>query len=217
MKTDTQLQQDVIAELKWEPSINAAQIGVQVARGVVTLAGHVDTYAEKCAAERAAQRVYGVKALAVEMDVKLAGSSIRNDADIASSAESALQWTTLLPKDRVNVMVEQGWITLTGHVDWAYQREAAADSVRYLMGVKGVIDKISIKPKASMTAVKADIEAALQRRAKADAKKISVDIDGAVVTLTGTVQSWTERDLARQSAWGASGVSNVIDNITVAY
>lgn len=217
MKTDAQLQQDVIAELKWEPSINAAQIGVEVKGGVVTLAGHVDTYAEKCVAERAAQRVSGVKALAVEMDVKLAGSSARNDTDIASSAESALRWTTFLPKDRVKVTVESGWITLSGNVDWAYQREAATDSVRYLMGVKGVSDQIAIKPKASMTAVKADIEAALQRRAKADAKKISVDINGGVVTLTGTVQSWTERDLARQSAWGTSGVSNVIDNITVAY
>ena len=127
MKTDAQVQQDVIAELKWEPSINAAQIGVEVKDGIVTLAGHVSSYAEKWDAERAAQRVSGVKALAVEMDVKLPGSSKRNDADIARSAKDVLQWTTYLPKDRVKVMVEKGWITLSGDVDWEYQRRAAVE------------------------------------------------------------------------------------------
>jgi osmotically-inducible protein OsmY len=178
MKTGAQVQLDVIAQLKEEPSINAAQIGVEVKDGVVTLAGHVDTYAEKCVAEHAARRVSGARALAVEMDVKLAGPSMRNDTDIASSAESALMWATFLPKDRVKVMVEKGWITLSGSVDWEYQQRAATDSVRYLMGVKGVVDQIAIQPKASLTTVKADIEAASQRRAEVDAKKIPVAIDG---------------------------------------
>ena len=218
MKTDTQLQQDVIAELKWEPSVNAAQIGVEVKDGIVTLAGHVNSYAEKLGAERAAQRVSGVKALAVEMDVKLSGSSKRTDADIARSAENILEWTTYLPKDHVKVMVESGWVTLTGDVDWEYQRQAAAKGIRYLMGVTGVSDQIVInKPKVSLSAVKSEIEAALKRRATADAQKISVEVHGADVTLTGKVHSWSERDLARHSAWGTSGVQNVVDHMTVVY
>jgi osmotically-inducible protein OsmY len=217
MKTDKQVQQDVIAELSWEPSVNAAQIGVEVKDGIVTLAGHVASYAEKWNAERAAQRVSGVKALAIEMDVKLSGSNERNDADIARSAESVLQWTTFLPKDRVKIMVEKGWITLSGEVDWEYQRRAAVNGVHYLMGVTGVSDNIAIKPKVSLSAVKSDIEAALKRRAKADAEKISVEVRGADVTLTGKVHSWSERDLATDSAWGTPGVRKVVDNITVGY
>ena len=217
MKTDTQLQHDVIAELKWEPSVNAAQIGVEVKNGIVTLAGHVSTYAEKWDAELAAQRVSGVKALAIEMDVKLAGSSKRTDADIAGSATNVLQWTSSVPKEGVKVMVESGWVTLSGEVDWAYQRQAAASAVRYLTGVTGVSDQIVIKPKVSLSAVKSDIEAALKRRAKADAQKISVEVKGGDVTLTGKVHSWAERDLATNSAWGTPGVRNVVDNMTVGY
>ena len=207
----------MIAELKWEPSVNAAQIGVEVKDGIVTLAGHVDTYAEKWDAERAAQRVSGVKALAIEMDVKLSGSSKRTDTDIARSAENVLQWTTYLPKDHVKVMVESGWVTLSGEVDWEYQRQSATAAVRYLSGVTGVSDQIVIKPKISLSAVKSDIEAALKRRAQADAQKISVEVRGADVTLTGKVHSWSERDLARHSAWGTPGVRNVVDNMTVGY
>ncbi len=217
MKTDAELQQDVIAELKWEPSINAAQIGVEVKDGIVTLAGHVSTYVEKRGAERAAQRVSGVKALTVEMDVKLAGSNKRTDADIAISAKSALQGRSSLPKDSVKVMVEDGWVTLSGNVDWEYQRQAAAGAVRYLTGVTGVSDQIAIRPKVSLTAVKSEIEAALKRRAASDAQTISVEVSGADVTLTGEVHSWAERDLARHSAWGTPGVRNVVDNMTVSY
>lgn len=217
MKTDTQLQLDVIAELKWEPSVNAAQIGVEVQDGVVTLAGHVGSYAEKLDAEHAARRVSGVKALAIEMDVKLAGLSKRTDADIARSVDYVLQWTTYLPRDHVDVMVEDGWVTLSGEVDWEYQRQAATGAVRYLMGVTGVSDQIEIKPKVSSTAVKSDIEAALKRRAKTDAHKILVEVQGADVTLTGNVHSWSERDLARNTAWGTSGVQHVVDHMTVGY
>ena len=217
MKTDKQVQQDVIAELSWEPSVNAAQIGVEVKDGIVTLAGHVSTYAEKLGAERAAQRVSGVKALAIEMDVKLSGSGKRNDADIAGSAKNALQWTSSFPKDGVKVMVESGCVTLTGEVDWEYQKQAAAKGVRYLMGVTGVSNQIVIKPHVSLSAVKSDIEAALKRRATADAQQISVDVRGADVTLTGTVHSWSERDLAKHAAWGTPGVRNVVDNMSIAY
>lgn len=217
MKTDTQIQQDVLAELEWEPSVNAAKIGVEVMDGVVTLAGHVDSFAEKWDAERASQRVAGVRALATEIDVALPGSSRRNDADIARAAESALQWTTFLPKDSIKIMVEGGWITLTGQVGWEYQRQSASAAVRYLMGVTGVSDQISIKPKVTAVGVKSDIEAALKRHAQADAQKVVVAVSKGVVTLTGKVESWSERDMARQSAWGTPGVENVVDNITVGY
>ena len=215
MKNDTQLQQDVMAELKWEPAINAEQIGVEVKYGVVTLAGHVGSYGEKWDAERAAQRVAGVRALAIEIDVKLAGSAQRTDADVARAAENVLEWTTYVPKDAVKVMVEAGWITLSGDVDWGFQREAAGAAVRYLMGVKGVSNDIGIRASVTPAAVRSDIEAALKRRAHADATNIAVDVQGANVTLSGSVHSWSERDLARDSAWGTPGVRQVVDNLSI--
>ena len=216
MKTDTQVQKDVLAELNWEPSVNAAQIGVEVKNGIVTLAGHVDSFAEKWDAERAAQRVSGVKALAIEIDVKLPGTSKRTDAEIALSAENALKWTTFLPKDHVKIMVESGCITLSGELDWEYQRQMAADAVRYLLGITAVRNQIAIKSTVSSNAVKSDIEAALKRRASADAQQILVAVNGSDVTLTGTVHSWSERDLARNSAWGTPGVRKVLDRMTLA-
>jgi osmotically-inducible protein OsmY len=215
MKTDTQLQQDVIAELKWESSVNASQIGVEVKDGVVTLAGEVSSFAEKWNAENAALRVYGVKALAIDLDVKLSGLGKRTDADIARSAENALDWSSFLPNDSLKVMVENGWITLSGEADWQYQKLAAADALRYLVGVTGVSNQILVKPKLTSGSVKSDIEAALRRRANGDAKNITVEVSGNDVTLSGKVHSWSERELARQSAWGTPGVWNVVDNITV--
>jgi len=213
MKTDSQLQQDVIAELKWEPAVHAAQIGVEVNNGVVTLAGEVSSYTEKLHAEQAAQRVNGVKALAVEMTVKLSQFGQRTDADMAASAKNILGWTSCLPVDTVKVLVEGGWLTLSGDVQWQYQRQAAADAVRHLSGVTGVSNQIAIKPPLSAKVVKSDIEAALKRRAAADAKTIAVSVQGGDVTLTGTVHSWAERELATRSAWGSSGVCNVVDKM----
>jgi osmotically-inducible protein OsmY len=217
MKTDKQLQQDVMAELNWEPSVNAAHIGVEVSNGVVTLAGHVTNYVEKLNAERAAQRVTGVNALAIEMDVKLAGTTKRNDTELASSAETALQSATYFSPNGIKVKVESGWITLSGEVEWDYQRRTSVAAVRHLLGVTGVTDLIAIKPKVSATLVKSDIEAALKRRARTDSQKISVDVQGSDVTLTGSVHSWAERDLARDSAWGTPGVRNVVDKMTVSF
>jgi osmotically-inducible protein OsmY len=214
MKTDAQVQQDLLAELKWKPSVNAAKIGVHVKDGIVTLAGHVDSFAEKWDAERAAQRVSGVKALATEIDVALPGASKRVDAEIARAAESARQWSTFLPRDSVKIVVEGGWVTLTGEVSWEYQRQSASAAVRYLMGVTGVSDQIAIKPRVTAGVVKSDIEAALKRHAQADAQKISVAVTGGDVTLSGRVPTWSERDMARHSAWGTPGV---VDNITVGY
>ena len=216
MKTDTQLQQDVIAELGWEPAVKATQIGVEVKNGIVTLAGHVDSYTEKWHAERAAQRVPGVMGLAVEIDVKLPGMSKRSDADIARSASNVLEWTTSLPKDAVKVQSENGWITLSGDVEWDYQRRLAKGAVQNLFGVVGVSDSINVRPKASTMAVKSEIESALKRRAQDDGQQIMVDIKGGDVTLSGTVHSWSERELATRSAWSAPGVRTVVDNIMIA-
>ena len=217
MKTDTQLQSDVMAELKWDPSFNAAEIGVEVKNGVVTLSGHVDKYAEKWAAEKAAQKVTGVKALAIELDVNLPGSSSRSDADIARTAENVLEWTTNWPKDHVKVLVEKGWVTLSGMVDYEYQRQLVSSSVRHLMGVTGVSNQVTIKSKLTSSTVKSDIEAALKRRALTDAQEIMVTVNGGKVTLTGVVHSWSERDMVSDSVWNTPGVTDVNDNISVAY
>jgi osmotically-inducible protein OsmY len=214
MKTDSQVQQDVLAELKWEPSVNAAHIGVEVKDGVVTLAGHVGTYAEKWDAERAAQRVSGVKALAVEMDVRIPGISKRSDADIANSVENVLLWMTYWPKESVKVIVEDGWVTLSGEVSWNYQKQAAADGVRYLMGVTGVSNQLTIKHSKVFDTIKADIEAVFKRRPKSD---VTVAVKGGDVTLTGTVHTWPEHDAASNAAWGAAGVHSVKNNIEVIY
>lgn len=217
MKTDAQLQHDVSAELKWEPSIHAARIGVEVKNGVVTLAGQVDSYSEKWNAERAAQRVSGVNAMATELKVHLPGDQKRTDGDIARAVENVLEWNSLVPVDAIQVMVEGGWVTLSGDVSWQYQKQAAAEGIRSLMGVIGVHDQIFIKPAVTVGAVKSDIEAALKRGAMTDARKISVQIDGADVTLSGTVHSWAEREMATNAAWGTPGVRKVVDKISLVY
>ena len=217
MKTDKQLQRDVLEELTWEPQVQANHIGVEVNEGVVTLSGDVVNFAEKWHAELAAQRVSGVKALAVGLRVKLGSDAGRTDADIARTVENVLEWSTSVPSGNIKVMVEKGHVTLTGSVDWQYQRQAAASSVRYLQGVTGISDLISIKPEISMTSVKSDIEAALKRTAIADAKKIHVDVHDSAITLTGKVQSWAERETVTASAWGTPGILNVIDKMTLEF
>ena len=217
MKTDMQLQQDVIEELKWDQSLNSTAIGVEVSDGVVTLAGHVASYSEKWNAEVAAQRVSGVKALAVELDVNLPGSSERTDADIARSVENVLQWSTYVPAEHVNVMVESGWITLSGEVEWEYQRRAAVNGVSHLMGVKGVSDQIGLRPAVSSRSIKSEIEAALGRRNRANAHNVQVEVHDANVTLSGTVDNWSERELVRRTAWGTPGVRKVDNNISIAW
>jgi osmotically-inducible protein OsmY len=217
MKTDLELQQDVMAELTWDPSVNGALIGVRVKDGVVTLGGHVASFAQKWHAERAAQRVWGVKALAVEMDVALSGDTRRTDADIAEAAENVVQWTTYLPRDAIKVMVENGWITLSGDVDWEYQRQALSGAVRYLLGVTGVSNQVAVNPKVSTEAVKADIEAALKRRSSGEPHTIDVSIDKGEVTLSGTAYSWSDREMAQDAAWGSPGVRKVVDRIAVTY
>jgi osmotically-inducible protein OsmY len=215
MKTDAQLKLDVLAELEWEPSVDATKIGVEVSNGVVTLAGHVASFWEKWHAERAAQRVAGVEALAIELDIALPGFAARTDGDIARAAEQALQWVPYLPKYAVKVIVENGRVTLSGEVDWDYQRQAATAAVRYLMGVKGVSDDIAIKSRATSQGVQSDLEAALARRIPADRNGITVRVVAGDVTLSGTVHSWWARELARESAWGTPGVHHVSDKLSI--
>ena len=215
MKTDKKIQQDIIDELEWEASINATEIGVSVKNGVATLSGYVNSYAEKLNAESAAQRVSGVKALIIELGVKLPGVSQRQDADIALAARNTLHWMNQLSEDAIHIMVEHGWVTLSGEVQWEYQRQMAANNIRNLTGVMGVSNRITLKPHISLQTIKKDIEAALQRRAHIDATKIAVEIKGSDIILSGTVSSWEERDLAKHAAWSAPGVHNVIDKMSI--
>ena len=217
MQSDTALQASVLEELKWEPGVKATDIGVTVKDGVVTLEGTVDSYAEKWAPERAVKRLPGVRALALELEVKLPGSSERTDADLAQTAENALEWNIALPGERITVTAEKGLLTLEGEVDWQIQKSGAEGAVRYLKGVKGVINKLTVKPKVAPTDVKEKIEAALKRNAILDAQQIKVQADGGKVTLSGSVHSWAERDQAEDAAWAAPGVSSVRDLITVTY
>jgi osmotically-inducible protein OsmY len=215
MKSDTQLKQDVESELAWDPSINATHVGVTVNDGVVTLSGHLDSYAEKIAAERAAQRVQGVKALAVELDVRLLAGHKRSDAEIAAAAESALKWNTLVPDNRVKVMVEKGWVTLSGEVEWEYQRQHAMKAVRPLTGVTGISNGITLKAQVTPADVSARIQGALQRQAEREAKGIEIVVDGHSVTLEGRVHSWAERAAAQGAAWSAPGITSVVNQLRV--
>lgn len=215
MKTDTHLRQDVGAELQWEPAANSTQIGIAVEDGVVTLTGEVGSLAEKWNVERAAQRVAGVKDLVVDLKVAPGGTETRSDTDIARSAQGILECSICLPRDAIRIRVEDGHVTLAGQVNWQHQRLAAEDAVRLLLGVTGVNNEISLKPNVAATDVKDQIVAALRRGAYAEADAIHVHVQGAEVTLSGTVRSSSQRDLATQSAWGSPGVRNVVDQLVL--
>ena len=213
--TDQSTKQTVLDELSWEPSINAAHIGVTARDGVVTMTGHVASYAEKYAAERAAERVSGVKAIAQELEVRYPSSAENGDDDVAKRALQALAWDVFIPRDKVKIKVTKGIITLTGDLDWQYQKESAESVVRRLGGVTGVFNEIKIKPSINAADVRDKIKAALVRNARIDADDITIATDGGKVTITGQVDSFYERSVAERTAWSAPGVTQVEDLLTV--
>jgi osmotically-inducible protein OsmY len=215
MKTDSELKKDVLAELAWDPVVPEARVGVSVNDGVVTLTGHLDSYSEKIAARRAVERVGEVKALAMEIDVIPLGVHQRSDTEIAAAVDHALSWNTSVPKERIKVTVEKGWVTLGGEVDWNFQRRAVERLVRPLKGVVGISDNIGIKTTAVPTNLTNRIQDALVRQAMREAKRIEIATDGGVVTLSGQVHSWAERSAVEGATWSAPGVSRVNNLLTV--
>jgi osmotically-inducible protein OsmY/DNA-directed RNA polymerase specialized sigma24 family protein len=213
--TDLEIKDNVESELTWEPSVNAAEIGVAVKDGVVTLTGRVESDWERVEAERAAARVLGVKAVADELEIRLPDSSERTDEDIAMAAVDTLKWSLLVPSRRIKIKVSKGWVTLEGTVDWEFQKNAAEKAVRKLTGVRGVSNLVEVKPHVSKGDVKTAIEAALKRNAQVDARRIKVEADGDKVTLRGTVRSSFEREEAERAAWRSPGVRNVENRITI--
>jgi osmotically-inducible protein OsmY len=214
-QTDEQIQNDVLSELKWDARVQPNEIGVIVKDGVVTLTGWVDSYTKKWAAEEAAHRVRGVKAVANEIEVRLPSASERTDADIAAAVARALEWDAFIPLDRLDVTVAQGWVTLKGEVEWQYQKQDAERVVRRLTGVKGVTNLITVKPRITPSELKEKIEQALVRSAETDAERITVEVEGSKVILKGTVRSWAEREEAARVAWLAPGVTSVENRITL--
>jgi osmotically-inducible protein OsmY len=213
---DTVLRQHVIDELEFEPSIDAAHIGVAVEDGTVTLTGHVPTYAQKRTAEGIVKRVKGVRAIAEEIEVRPMGAHQTADDEIAKRAVHTLSWNSSVPRDAVQVKVENGWVTLDGKVQWHYQRQAADKAVRELAGVRGVSNMIAITPSVSPANVRERIENALKRDAELEANRIRVSVQDHKVTLDGTVRTWAEREAAERAAWAVPGVSSVVDHISVA-
>jgi osmotically-inducible protein OsmY len=211
--TDEEIQRDVLAELKWDAQVQPNEIGVSVKDGVVMLTGWVDSYLKKWAAEDAAHRVAGVKAVANDIEVKLA--SERTDADIAEAAIRALQWDAAVPADKIHVTVSKGWVTLKGEVEWQFQKQDAERVVRRLTGVKGVSNLITVKPSTTPSELKKRIENALVRNAELDASKITVDVQGSKAILKGTVRAWIEKEEAERVAWSAPGITSVENRITV--
>jgi len=213
--TDLRIRQDVLDELDWEPRVDAAHIGVSAREGVVTLTGHVESYIEKLAAERAARRVKGVKALAQEIEVKLPSAKRSSDDEIAARAVRMLEWDVAVPHDRIGVTVDHGVLTLTGQVDWRYQSEEAEADARKLTGVRDVVNSIRVKPRASSRDIHTRIRDALERSADLEANRITVSIEDGKVVLAGTVGAWNERMTAEDAAWAAPGVIAVDNRIAI--
>lgn len=213
MKSDKKIQQDVMAELQWEPVLNATEIGVAVKDGVVTLSGHVGSYTQKRQAETAAKRVRDVKAVAIDLDVQLSTEDNSNDTEIGTAIVDAFRWNTLVPDDKIKAKVENGWVTLEGDVEWRYQKEAAYNAVNFLRGIKGVSNLIMVKPVINKSLVKDNIKKALERSADIEADKIDVLTSGHKVILKGKAGSWHEKNVIERAAWSSPGVVEVVDEL----
>lgn len=211
---DNQLREDVLLQLEWEPEVVSKDISVAVKDGVVTLTGFVHTYMEKLAAEKAAKSVYGVQAVAGDIEVKL--GTKRSDPEIARDILNAMEMTASVPHDRIKICVREGFVTLEGMLDWNFQRESAETTARAINGVRGLVNKIELKPRISTALVKKKIEDALRRSAEVDARRILVSTTGNTVHLDGNVRSWTEKEEAKRAAWAAPGVCEVVDHMSVA-
>lgn len=215
MLNNIELQKKVLEALDWEPSLDASRIGVAASGGVVTLTGQVQSYADRWTAERVVKQLFGVKALANDLEVRLPGDARRTDTDLASAALKALEWDVQVPHQRIKLRAAEGWITLEGQVEWQFQREAAERAVRHLLGVRGVSNQITLTAKVTPSDLKNRIEAALKRNAELEARKIRVETRGGTVVLDGTVHSWAEREQAERAVWAAPGVAVVEDRLAV--
>jgi osmotically-inducible protein OsmY len=219
IRSDEQIQRDVLDELKWDARVQPNEIGVAVKDGIVALTGWVDSFAKKWIAERAAHPVHGVMAVVNDIEVRLPGSAERSDEDIALAATRALEWDTLVPTGNVELTVSKGRVTLRGEVEWEFERQEAERAVRRLSGVRGVINAITVRPRVapSPQELQQKIENALVRNAETEAQRITIDVDGSKVTLRGTVRSWMEKQEAERIAWSSPGVTSVDNRIQIVF
>jgi osmotically-inducible protein OsmY len=215
MKTDIEIQKDVIEQLKWEPFLNASQIGVSVKNGIVTLSGQVDAYSKKTLAEKATKKVSGVKAIAEDIQVGISPAYRKTDTEIAEAVVNALKWHTMIPEDKIKVSVEDGNVRLEGEVEWEYQRSQAKSAIENLTGVRFVTNLVSVKPKITPYEVQQKINSAFQRSANIDAAKVSVEVVGSKVILRGDVRSFAEKEDAENAAWSAPGVITVESKLVI--
>lgn len=215
MKTDAEIQKDVMNELRWEPLLNAAEIGVAVKEGVVTLSGTVDSYSKKMEAEKATKRVSGVKAVAEDIEVKLFSSTVKNDTEIARMIADSLEWHSSIREEKIKIKVENAWVTMEGEVEWEYQREAVKNAIKNLSGIKGISNLITVKPSITSKDVKLKIASAFHRNATLDSQKIGIEIQGNKAILTGKVRSWAEKNDAENAAWKAQGITSVDNRLVI--
>ena len=216
MKSDIELQHDVMDEILWDPILHAAEIGVIVKQGEVTLVGAVKNYAEKVAAEQAAKRVKEVKNVIMDLSIRMANESKRPDKEIEEAAQNALKWSSFVPEDRVKLKVKDAWITITGEVEWQFQKESVTSAVEHLVGVRGVSNFIKVRPSLNAILVKDVIKKALERSADIDAESIDIKLSGGKILLTGKVRSWGQRKEVERAVWATPGVTEVTDQLTIA-